>query len=118
MNSTLEAMVRVLFQSWFVDFDPVRAKLDGRQLPGLDPTTTALLRERLISPCVQKSLAQFGSRSRTSATILDAFYRMCARPFEQGEAIHAQSRTLASLRDTLLPKLLRGEIRFSDTLSL
>lgn len=30
MNATLEAMARALFQSWFVDFDPVRAKLDGK----------------------------------------------------------------------------------------
>lgn len=42
MNATLEAMARALFQSWFVDFDPVRAKLDGRQPTGLDPTTAAL----------------------------------------------------------------------------
>jgi type I restriction enzyme, S subunit len=42
MNTTLEAMARTLFQSWFVDFDPVRAKLDGRQPPGLDPATAAL----------------------------------------------------------------------------
>ncbi len=42
MNSVLEAMARALFQSWFVDFDPVRAKLDGRQPIGLDPATAAL----------------------------------------------------------------------------
>jgi type I restriction enzyme S subunit len=42
MNATLEAMARALFQSWFVDFDPVRAKLDGRQPAGLDPATAAL----------------------------------------------------------------------------
>jgi type I restriction enzyme S subunit len=42
MNATLEAMARALFQSWFVDFDPVRAKLDGRQPPGLGPATAAL----------------------------------------------------------------------------
>ena len=30
MNETLEAMARALFKSWFVDFDPVRAKADGR----------------------------------------------------------------------------------------
>jgi len=30
MNATLEAIARALFKSWFVDFDPVRAKLDGR----------------------------------------------------------------------------------------
>jgi type I restriction enzyme, S subunit len=42
MNATLEAMARALFQSWFVDFDPVRAKLDGRQPFGLDSDTAAL----------------------------------------------------------------------------
>lgn len=30
MNETLEAMARALFRSWFVDFDPVRAKAEGR----------------------------------------------------------------------------------------
>lgn len=42
MNATLETMARALFQSWFVDFDPVRAKLDGRPPTGLDPETAAL----------------------------------------------------------------------------
>jgi type I restriction enzyme S subunit len=42
MNGTLESMARALFQSWFVDFDPVRAKLDGRQPAGLDPETAVL----------------------------------------------------------------------------
>lgn len=40
MNETLELMARALFKSWFIDFDPVRAKMDGRwkkgqSLPGL-----------------------------------------------------------------------------------
>ena len=47
MNATLEAMARALFQSWFVDFDPVRAKLDGRQPIGLYPATAALFPEHL-----------------------------------------------------------------------
>jgi type I restriction enzyme S subunit len=34
MNETLEEMARALFKSWFVDFDPVRAKAEGRD-PGL-----------------------------------------------------------------------------------
>ena len=34
MNHTLEGMARTLFKSWFVDFDPVRAKIDGKWLPG------------------------------------------------------------------------------------
>lgn len=42
MNATLEGMARALFQSWFVDFDPVRAKLDGRQPAGMDAETAEL----------------------------------------------------------------------------
>jgi type I restriction enzyme, S subunit len=41
-NATLEAMARALFQSWFVDFDPVRAKLDGRPPVGIDTATAAI----------------------------------------------------------------------------
>ena len=33
MNETLEEMARALFKSWFVDFEPVRAKMEGRWLP-------------------------------------------------------------------------------------
>jgi type I restriction enzyme S subunit len=47
MNGKLEEMARALFQSWFVDFDPVRAKLDGREPVGLDPDTAALFPEHL-----------------------------------------------------------------------
>ena len=42
MNATLEAMARALFQSWFVDFDPVRAQLDGRPPAAFDSATAAL----------------------------------------------------------------------------
>lgn len=45
MGATLEAMARALFQSWFMDFDPVRAKLDARPPAGLDPATAALFPE-------------------------------------------------------------------------
>lgn len=41
-NSTLEAIAQALFKSWFVDFDPVRAKRDGRALEGMDEATAAL----------------------------------------------------------------------------
>ena len=42
MNETLEAMARAIFKSWFVDFDPVRAKAEGRQPFGMDASTAAL----------------------------------------------------------------------------
>jgi len=46
MNETLEAMARSIFKAWFVDFDPVRAKAEGRQPPGLDSAITALFPDR------------------------------------------------------------------------
>jgi len=42
MNETLEAMAKSIFKSWFVDFDPVRAKAEGRQPIGMDSETAAL----------------------------------------------------------------------------
>lgn len=42
MNRTLEAMARAIFKSWFVDFDPVRAKMEGRKPAGMDDATATL----------------------------------------------------------------------------
>ncbi|MDI1318567.1 MAG: restriction endonuclease subunit S [bacterium] len=247
MNATLEAMARALFQSWFVDFDPVRAKLDGVPPAGLDPATAALFPEHFeegeygklpvgwrhiaidevcamnawtlgkdddletleyieISEVSRGNIANIDTytrgeepsrarrrlrhgdtvlstvrpdrgsyflalnppKNRVASTgfavltptkapwsfvhaamtqpevsdhlgqmadggaypavrpeiignmkvavpnepkILEAFHRTCAPLFEQAEANRTQSRTLATLRDTLLPKLLSGELR-------
>jgi type I restriction enzyme S subunit len=72
MNATLEAMARALFQSWFVDFDPVRAKLDGRKPDGLDKPTAALFptafQDSPLGPIPQGwttgCLADIGTNSR------------------------------------------------------
>lgn len=42
MNETLEAMTRAIFKSWFIDFEPVKAKMQGRQPYGMDAETAAL----------------------------------------------------------------------------
>ena len=47
MNETLEAMARALFKSWFVDFDPVRTKMAGRDT-GLSPHIADLFPDRLV----------------------------------------------------------------------
>ena len=47
MNGTLEEMARALFKSWFVDFEPVRAKMEGRDT-GLPPDVAALFPDRLV----------------------------------------------------------------------
>lgn len=48
MNETLEEMARAIFKSWFVDFDPVRAKMDGRKPVGMDAETAALFPDELV----------------------------------------------------------------------
>ena len=53
MNETLEAMARALFKSWFADFEPVRAKMEGRwrrgeSLPGLSADLYDLFPDRLV----------------------------------------------------------------------
>lgn len=250
MNSTLEATARALFQSWFVDFDPVRSKLDGRTPSGIDPATATLFPKHFshgehdmlpvgwrlaaieevcainawtlgknddlktleyveISEVSRGNIANIATyargeepsrarrrlrhgdtvlstvrpdrgsyflalnppESRVASTgfavltptkvpwsflhavltlpevsdhlgqmadggaypavrpevigamqvalpnepkILDDFHRICAPLFEQAEANRIQSRTLATLRDTLLPKLLSGELSVRD----
>ena len=47
MNETLEAMARALFKSWFIDFEPVRAKMAGRD-PGLPQHLANLFPDRLV----------------------------------------------------------------------
>ena len=52
-NETLEAMARALFKAWFVDFEPVRAKMEGRwqrgqSLPGLPAQLYDLFPDRLV----------------------------------------------------------------------
>jgi type I restriction enzyme S subunit len=53
MSETLEAMARALFKAWFVDFEPVRAKMEGRwqrgqSLPGLPAHLYDLFPNRLV----------------------------------------------------------------------
>ena len=53
MNYTLEEMAQTLFKSWFVDFDPVRAKMEGRwgpgeSLPGLPAELYSLFPDHLV----------------------------------------------------------------------
>jgi type I restriction enzyme S subunit len=42
MNQTLEEIARAIFKSWFIDFDPVHTKAEGREPVGMDPEAVAL----------------------------------------------------------------------------
>jgi type I restriction enzyme, S subunit len=47
-NQTLEEMAQAIFKSWFVDFDPVKAKMNGEQPEGMDDATASLFPEKLV----------------------------------------------------------------------
>ena len=47
-NQTLEQMAQAIFKSWFVDFDPVKAKMRGEQPEGMDVATAALFPDKLV----------------------------------------------------------------------
>jgi type I restriction enzyme S subunit len=81
-NRTLEAMARAMFKSWFVDFDPVRAKAEGREPEGMDAATAALFpsefQDSKLGPiprgwnvanvgdlCTRVSMGPFGSNIKT-----------------------------------------------------
>lgn len=49
LNKTLEEMAQTIFKSWFVDFDPVKAKMNGEQPEGMDAATASLFPEKLDS---------------------------------------------------------------------
>jgi type I restriction enzyme S subunit len=48
VNQTLEAIARTMFRSWFVEFDPVAAKAEGREPFGMDADTAALFPDRFV----------------------------------------------------------------------
>ncbi|CAK1960474.1 type I restriction enzyme, S subunit [Vibrio crassostreae] len=48
INQSLEEMAQAIFKSWFVDFDPVKAKMNGAQPEGMDAATASLFPEKLV----------------------------------------------------------------------
>ncbi|EGQ8105410.1 restriction endonuclease subunit S [Vibrio parahaemolyticus] len=47
-NETLEEMAQAIFKSWFVDFEPLKAKMNGEQPEGMDAATASLFPEKLV----------------------------------------------------------------------
>ena len=67
-NETLEAMARALFKSWFVDFDPVRAKMEGRDT-GLPRDIADLFPDRFVDS--EMGEIPEGWESATLATVIE-----------------------------------------------
>lgn len=69
-NATLEAIAQALFKSWFVDFDPVRAKAAGLEPQAMDATTAALFPDSLEES--ELGLVPKGWRMSTLGAICDS----------------------------------------------
>ena len=85
-NATLEGIAQALFKSWFVDFDPVRAKMEGRAPEGMDEATAALFPDGLEES--ELGLVPKGWR----AARLDAFLELA-----YGKALKATDRVLGDV---------------------
>ncbi len=48
LSNNLESIAQTLFRSWFVDFDPVRAKMAGEKPAGMDDATAALFPDSMV----------------------------------------------------------------------
>lgn len=132
--AALEEMARTLFRHWFVDFGPVRAKAAGLPSvlpPGLDALFPASL-EASYAYYAMQSLRTTFERYETGGTVFGSigkrefaalplllapndaiaqFEALCAPIDNRIKAAEGETRTLTALRDTLLPRLLSGEVR-------
>jgi len=106
MNQTLEAIAQAIFKSWFVDFDPVWAKMEGRDYP-LDAETIALFPDHFEDSDLGPIPA--GWRIRLIGEISNVVgggTPSTKNPAYWEEGIHyfATPKNLASLRSSILLK--------------
>jgi type I restriction enzyme S subunit len=83
-NATLEAIAQAIFKSWFVDFDPVRAKQEGRAPEGMDEATAALFPDSFEES--ELGLVPRGWRVGTLCDVL-ALRNERAKPSEETKAL-------------------------------
>ena len=104
MNETLEAMARATFKSWFVDFDPVRAKMDGRKPAGMDNATAALFPDRFED-------SQYGRipRSWKISTLGDEVDLLTGFPFKSKEYTDSDNSVRLVRGDNIVQSRLRWQ---------
>lgn len=135
MNETLEAMTRVIFDDWFVDFGPIRARTEGRELylaPKVwrlfpDEFACCLARSSRFREFAIRSMTGTGGRQRAPAAALSKFvlpvpptpvaaaFGRVVRPLlaRAGKAVR-ESASAAATRDAPLPRPMSGRLRLRD----
>ena len=108
-SATLEAIAQALFKSWFVDFDPVRAKQKGLAPEGMDEATAALFPE-----CFAESGSGLLPKGWTEGSILDTATLLSGgtpktdRPeYWGGQIAWASAKDVSQSRDSVLVRTER-----------
>jgi type I restriction enzyme S subunit len=127
MSETLEAMARALFKAWFVDFEPVRAKLEGRwqrgqSLPGLPAHLYDLFPDRLVDSELGEipegwGLGTLGDVLCQRMERCVASAKTAARPYVPIECISPKSLFLENSKpgeeaQSSLTKFCKGDLLF------
>lgn len=104
MNATLEAMAQALFKSWFVDFDPVKAKAEGRTPEGMDAETAALFPDRFEGSELGEIPAGWSTGSiLTQAKVLSGGTPKTEQPdYWNGSIRWASAKDVSQARQTFL----------------
>lgn len=103
MNETLEEIAKAIFRSWFVDFDPVRAKMEGRPT-GLPDDIAALFPDRLVDSEIGQ-IPERWEAEPLSAFLFDAGKRTKpsreteSNPYVPIDCIEPRSMTLYNFKD-------------------
>jgi len=121
MSETLEAMARALFKSWFVDFDPVRAKAEGRD-PGLPQPIADLFPTRLVDSELGEipegwEVGTLGDVLIQSVDRCTPSHETRSRPYVPIDCIAARSLLLAECKpgeeaQSSLTKFQEGDLLF------
>lgn len=103
-NATLEAIAQALFKSWFVDFDPVRAKMEGRAPEGMDEATAALFPDGF-----EESELGLVPKGWRAAALADAFEINPKRTMKKGTiAPYLDMASLATSGHCVEPPIARN----------
>jgi len=122
MNQTLEAIARALFKSWFIDFDPVRAKLDGRQPTGMDAETAALFPAEFEDSALGKIPKGWSVSTLEQVVSVNSLSITKSYPHQVIQYVDISSVTVGRLEETTIyvlsdaPSRAKRLVRHGDTI--
>jgi len=122
MNQTLEAIARALFKSWFIDFDPVRAKLDGRQPIGMDAETAALFPAEFEDSALGKIPKGWSVSTLEQVVSVNSLSITKSYPHQVIQYVDISSVTVGRLEETTIyvlsdaPSRAKRLVRHGDTI--